>query len=65
MDESIIHQRIESVWRLESAKIIASLARMVRDISLAEDVAQGALIIAIERWSVSGIPDNSSRSQCC
>jgi len=58
MDESIIHQRIESVWRLESAKIIASLTRMVKDISLAEDVTQDALIIAIEHWSVSGIPDN-------
>ncbi len=58
MNESFIHQRIESVWRLESAKIIASITRMVRDISLAEDVAQEALIIAIERWPVSGIPDN-------
>lgn len=58
MNNSFIHQKIESVWRLESAKIIASITRMVRDINLAEDVAQDALIIAIERWPVSGIPDN-------
>ncbi len=58
MNEFFIHQRIESVWRTESAKIIASITRMVRDISLAEDVAQDTLIIALERWPVSGIPDN-------
>ena len=58
MNEFFIHQRIESVWRTESAKIIASITRMVRDISIAEDVAQDTLIIALERWPVSGIPDN-------
>ncbi|MGB2993946.1 MAG: sigma-70 family RNA polymerase sigma factor, partial [Paenisporosarcina sp.] len=58
MKEALINQRIESVWRTESAKIIASITRMVRDISLAEDVAQDTLIIALERWPVSGIPDN-------
>ena len=58
MNEFFIHQRIESVWRTESAKIVASITRMVRDISLAEDVAQDTLIIALERWPVSGIPDN-------
>ncbi|MGB5947516.1 MAG: sigma-70 family RNA polymerase sigma factor, partial [Paenisporosarcina sp.] len=44
--------------RTESAKIVASITRMVRDISLAEDVAQDTLIIALERWPVSGIPNN-------
>ncbi|WP_075617967.1 RNA polymerase sigma factor [Paenisporosarcina indica] len=58
MNEFFIHQRIESVWRTESAKIIASISRMVRDISIAEDVAQDTLIIALERWPVCGIPDN-------
>ncbi|MGB5946202.1 RNA polymerase sigma factor, partial [Paenisporosarcina sp.] len=58
MKESLIHQRIESIWRTESAKVVASLTRMVRDISIAEDLAQDTLIIALERWPVSGIPDN-------
>ncbi len=58
MNEFFIHQSIESVWRKESPKIIAAITRMVRDISTAEDVAQDTLIIALERWPVSGIPDN-------
>jgi RNA polymerase sigma factor (sigma-70 family) len=49
---------IDAVWRIESAKIIAVLARMVRDVGLAEDLAQDALVSALERWSDSGIPDN-------
>jgi RNA polymerase sigma factor (sigma-70 family) len=47
-----------AVWRIESAKIIASLARMVRDVGLAEEFAQDALVTALERWPESGIPDN-------
>jgi RNA polymerase sigma factor (sigma-70 family) len=58
MKETFIHHRIESVWKTESAQIVASLTRMVRDIGLAEDLAQDTLITALESWSVSGIPDN-------
>lgn len=58
MNEFFIHQRIELVSRMESPKIIASIIRMVGDVSLAEDVVQDTLIIALERWPVSGIPDN-------
>ena len=52
-----IHRTIDAVWRIESAKIIASLARIVGDIGLAEDLAQDALVIALERWPETGIPD--------
>ncbi len=48
---------IEAVWRIESARLIASLARIVRDIGLAEDLAQDAFIAALERWPESGIPE--------
>lgn len=58
MKESFVHHRIESVWKTESAKIVAVITRMVRDLSMAEDLAQDTLIIALERWVVSGIPDN-------
>ncbi|CAN7538723.1 RNA polymerase sigma factor [Rossellomorea sp. LjRoot5] len=58
MIETSIHQRIESIWRAESAKVVASLTRIVKDISIAEDLAQDTLIIALERWSVSDIPEN-------
>ncbi|MEO8132618.1 MAG: RNA polymerase sigma factor [Betaproteobacteria bacterium] len=49
---------IDAVWRIESAKIIAGLARMVRDVGLAEDLAQEALIAALEHWPEAGVPDN-------
>jgi RNA polymerase sigma-70 factor (ECF subfamily) len=49
---------VEAVWRIESARLIAGLARMVRDIGFAEDLAQDALLAAIERWPESGVPDN-------
>jgi RNA polymerase sigma factor (sigma-70 family) len=52
-----IYPAIEAVWRIESAKIIARLARLVGDIALAEDLAQDALVIALERWPEAGIPD--------
>jgi RNA polymerase sigma factor (sigma-70 family) len=48
---------IEAVWRIESAKLIAGLSRMLRDIGLAEELAQDALLIALERWPKTGIPD--------
>jgi RNA polymerase sigma factor (sigma-70 family) len=53
-----IHRHIDAVWRMESAKVIASLARMVRDVGLAEDLAQDALVSALEHWPADGIPDN-------
>src|SRR5271170_3610841 len=53
-----VHRAIEAVWRIESARLIAGLARMVRDVGLAEDLAQDALVAALERWPESGVPDN-------
>ena len=53
-----VHRAIEAVWRIESARLIAGLARMVRDVGLAEDLAQDALLAAIEKWPESGVPDN-------
>jgi RNA polymerase sigma-70 factor, ECF subfamily len=49
---------IEAVWRIESARLVAGLARMVRDVGLAEDLAQDALVAALERWPQTGVPDN-------
>jgi RNA polymerase sigma-70 factor (ECF subfamily) len=53
-----IHRAIDAVWRIESAKLIAGLARLVRDVGLAEDLAQDALVAALERWPGTGVPDN-------
>ena len=58
MTASATHGAIDAVWRIESAKIIAGLARIVRDVGLAEELAQDALVAALERWPESGIPDN-------
>src|SRR5438128_2638471 len=55
---SDIRRAIDAVYRIESARLIAGLARMVRDVGLAEDLAQDALVAALERWPESGIPDN-------
>lgn len=52
-----LHRAIDAVWRIESARIIAGLARIVRDVGLAEDLAQDALVAALEYWPQSGIPD--------
>ena len=52
------HRAIDTVWRMESGKIIGGLARIVRDVGLAEELAQDALLTALERWPESGIPDN-------
>jgi RNA polymerase sigma-70 factor (ECF subfamily) len=49
---------IDAVWRIESARLIAGLARIVRDVGLAEELAQDALVVALERWPESGVPDN-------
>jgi len=53
------HAAIQAVWRLEAAKIIATVARMVRDVGLAEELAQDALVAALEHWPVDGLPDNA------
>jgi RNA polymerase sigma factor (sigma-70 family) len=52
------HRAIDAVWRIESARLIAGLARIVRDVGLAEELAQDALVAALERWPQSGVPDN-------
>ena len=52
------HRAIDALWRIESARIIAGLARIVRDVGLAEELAQDALVAALEQWPDSGIPDN-------
>jgi len=52
------HSAIDAVWRIESARIIAGLARIVRDVGLAEELAQDALVAALQQWPESGIPDN-------
>ena len=60
MSESahVARQAIEAVWRIESARLLGGLVRMVRDVGLAEDIAQETLITALERWPESGIPQN-------
>jgi RNA polymerase sigma factor (sigma-70 family) len=58
MVESDIQRSVEAVWRIESAKIIAKLARMLRDVGRAEELAQDALVAALEQWPKSGVPNN-------
>ena len=53
-----IHHTIEAVWRIESARVIAGLTRIVRDVGIAEELAQDALVVALEKWPETGIPDN-------
>src|SRR5205823_263430 len=55
---SDIHRTIAALWRIESARLIAGLARMVRDVGRAEELAQDALVVALERWPESGVPRN-------
>jgi RNA polymerase sigma-70 factor, ECF subfamily len=52
------HRAIDAVWRIESARIIAGLARILRDVGLAEELAQDALVAALQQWPESGVPDN-------
>jgi len=52
------HRAIDAVWRIESARFVAGLARIVRDVGVAEELAQDALVAALERWPESGVPDN-------
>ena len=53
-----VTRTVEAVWRIESARLIAGVARLVRDVGLAEDLAQEALVAALEQWPESGVPDN-------
>jgi RNA polymerase sigma factor (sigma-70 family) len=53
-----IHRTIETVWKIEAPRLIAGLARMLRDVGQAEDLAQEALVVALERWPADGVPDN-------
>src|SRR3712207_5334406 len=52
------HAAVQAVWRIESARLIAGLTRLTRDVALAEDLAQDALVAALEQWPRSGVPDN-------
>jgi RNA polymerase sigma factor (sigma-70 family) len=58
MTISDTHRAIDAVWRIESARLVAGLARMVGDVGQAEDLAQDALVVALEKWPEAGIPDN-------
>jgi RNA polymerase sigma factor (sigma-70 family) len=58
MTATDIHRAIDAVWRIESPRLIAGLTRIVRDVGLAEDLAQDALVAALEQWPESGMPDN-------
>ena len=58
MNSTPTHRAIDAVWRIESARIIAGLTRIVRDVGIAEELAQDALVAALEQWPESGIPDN-------
>ena len=56
--EDALHRTIEAVWRMEGARIIGALARVLRDVGVAEELAQDALVAALEQWPAEGVPDN-------
>src|SRR6187200_2908131 len=58
MTATDVHRTIDAVWRIEAARIIAGLARIVRDVGLAEELAQDALVAALEQWPTTGVPAN-------
>ena len=58
MSAADVSRTIDAVWRIESPRLIGALARIVGDVGLAEDLAQDALLAALERWPESGIPDS-------
>jgi RNA polymerase sigma factor (sigma-70 family) len=58
MSDPHVRRTVEAVWRIESAKIIGALARVLRDVGLAEELAQDALVAALEQWPATGVPDN-------
>src|SRR5688572_31801946 len=53
-----VRRTIDALWRIESPRIVAAVARLVRDVGLAEDLAQDALVAALEHWPARGVPDN-------
>ncbi len=57
VSDAAVRRAIEAVWRIEAPRLVAGLARLVRDVDLAEDLAQDALVAALERWPVTGVPD--------
>ncbi len=59
MSATATHAAVEAIWRIESAKVIAGVARIVRDVGVAEELAQDALVAALEAWPRSGVPDNT------
>ena len=63
MSAADTHRTIEAVWKMEAARVIAGLTRIVRDVGLAEDLAQEALVIALEKWPVSGIPQRKHQQR--
>ena len=54
----VVHRTIDAVWRMESPRLIAGWTRIVRDVGLAEDLAQDALVAALQQWPQTGVPDN-------
>jgi predicted RNA polymerase sigma factor len=60
----VFHRTIEAVRRIESARVIAGLTRLTRGLDLAEDLAQEALVAALEQWPQSGVPDNPAAFVC-
>ena len=58
MAASDTHRTIQAIWRIESPRLIAGLARLTRDLGSAEELAQDALVLALERWPNDGVPDN-------
>src|SRR5437763_6925901 len=58
MASADVTRTVEAVWRIESARLIAGIARLVRDVAVAEDLAQEALVAALEQWPESGVPEN-------
>ncbi|AIV55412.1 RNA polymerase sigma factor [Burkholderia pseudomallei] len=58
MMDAAVHRSIDAVWRIEAARIIAHVARLVRDVGVAEELAQDALVAALEHWPSGGVPDN-------
>src|SRR3954452_15508719 len=57
-ESAVTHRTVEAVWRIESARIIAGLARLTQDVGLAEEYAQDALVTALEQWPRTGVPPN-------
>ncbi len=66
MSLSATHRAIDAVWRIESARLIAGLTRIVRDVAAAEDLAQDAFLAALQQWPESGIPEvETQRPSAC